>query len=411
MSSALPGCTVSERCQAAAAGGENVAVIEYFHQSDDPYSHLMLQLLPRLRERYAVDIRPWLVGPPPDWAAPERDMLIAWSRRDAAALAMQHSLDFVDHQQQPDAAAVARAESALAAAIDSGTFLDQAGAVSLALWQGQPIAAAPDGEASTAIDAGNARREAAGHYLGGTLLYGDEWFWGPDRLHHLERRLRDAGLQHANDVTELLVPPAQPVQGDFSAPGTELHFFLSFRSPYTYLAASRVFELARATGASLKLRFVLPMVMRGLPVPQAKGLYILTDVAREAALLDIPFGRIADPLGKPVERGYSLLPWARTEGRAEEYCLAFLRGVWSEGTDAGSDTGLRRIVENAGLSWDSALEHLGNEDWRDEAENNRAEMLALGLWGVPSFRVGNVVTWGQDRLWQVEEALRAGAPQ
>lgn len=77
------------------------AVIDYFHQSDDPYSHLMLQLLPQLRERYPIDIRPWLVGPPPDWAAPERGMLVVWSRHDAAGLAARHGLSFEDLHRQP----------------------------------------------------------------------------------------------------------------------------------------------------------------------------------------------------------------------------------------------------------------------------------------------------------------------
>lgn len=72
---------------------------------------------------------------------------------------------------------------------------------------------------------------------------------------------------------------------------------------------------------------------------------------------------------------------------------------------------MKRIVEEAGLPWNEARERLGNEEWRIEAEDNRAEMFRLGLWGVPSFRVGDTAVWGQDRLWQVEEALRANAPQ
>ena len=48
---------------------------------------------------------------------------------------------------------------------------------------------------------------------------------------------------------------------------------------------------------------------------------------------------------------------------------------------------------------------IGNEDWRPIAEANRQEMMALGLWGVPSFRVGETSAWGQDRLWVIEDAL------
>ncbi len=384
------------------------AVIEYFHQGDDPYSHLMLQLLPRLHEQYAVEIKPWLVGPPPDWAAPERAMLEDWSRRDAASLANHLGLVFAPHHEQPRAAAITLADAALADAIDRGRFFEESPGISDALWRGGPLPSCPANGAQAAIRAGNARRQAAGHYLGATLFYGGEWYWGPDRLHYLARRLQQAGLTREGATDNPLIPPqSSPAPaGNAHDRELELHFFLSFRSPYTYLAAVRVFALARKRNASLKLRFVLPMVMRGLPVPRAKKMYIMTDVAREASRLGIPFGRIADPLGRPVERGYSLLPWARSEGRGEEYCLAFLRGVWAQGIDAGSDRGMRRIVESAGLSWTGARDHLDTDTWRAEAEANRSEMISLGLWGVPSFRVGNTAVWGQDRLWQVDAALR-----
>lgn len=382
------------------------AIIEVFHQSDDPYSHLMLQLLPRLHEQYAVEFKPWLVGPPPDWAAPERGMLMDWSRRDAASLAAHHGLDFGHQLEQPEPAAVRLADAALANAMNRGRFLEESPEISDALWRRRSLLSWPKGGAQAAIDAGNARRQAAGHYLGATLFYGGEWYWGPDRLHYLERRLQDAGLSRTGATGDLLIPAQSSPAPAGNADGRELHFFLSFRSPYTYLAAPRVFELARSGNASLKLRFVLPMVMRGLPVPRAKKMYIMTDVAREAARLGMPFGRIADPLGKPVERGYSLLPWARSEGLGEAYCLAFLRGVWAQGIDAGSNRGLRQIVESAGLTWAGAREHLDTDSWRAEAEANRSEMISLGLWGVPSFRVGDTAVWGQDRLWQVEAALR-----
>jgi 2-hydroxychromene-2-carboxylate isomerase len=141
-------------------------------------------------------------------------------------------------------------------------------------------------------------------------------------------------------------------------------------------------------------------------VPREKRRYISLDAAREARRLGIAFGRIADPIGSPVERGYSLLPWARSEGRGLAFATEFLRAVWSQGVDAGGDRGMRRIVEAAGLDWSAARTIIGNDDWRTEAEANRAELLDLGLWGAPSFRVGNTAVWGQDRLWLIDAALR-----
>lgn len=56
-------------------------------------------------------------------------------------------------------------------------------------------------------------------------------------------------------------------------------------------------RLARRYGADLRLRYILPMVMRGLPVPLVKRRYILLDAKREADRAGLPFGRIVDPVG------------------------------------------------------------------------------------------------------------------
>ncbi|WP_430402781.1 DsbA family protein [Hyphomonas sp.] len=386
-----------------AAGAPHL--VEYFHQTDDPYSHLAAQVIADVAERFDIVIKVHLVGPPPDWAAPERERLESYSRRDAERLARKAGLSFKDPGAQPAAEQCHLAEAALAAAIADGAFAARAPRIGEAYWSGRPAPSIDTGPTSLTA-AGDARRDTLGHYLGATFYYGGEWYWGIDRLHYLEARLTELGVRKplAADAP-IFAPPAVP-SGTAPQTGRELHYYLSFRSPYTYIAAARAKALAQAYGADLKLRFVLPMVMRGLPVPRMKSSYITLDTAREARRLGVPFGRIADPVGRPVERGYSLLPWAREQGRGIEYCEAFLTHVWSRGVDAGSDKGMNQIVEAAGLDWQFARDLVGNDDWRQEAEANRTEMMDLGIWGVPSFRVGHVSTWGQDRLWLIEDELK-----
>lgn len=338
-------------------------VVDVFIDPADPYSHLLLQLLPAFAARYAVELAWWRVGPPDDSAAPDRPRLARWSVCDAALLAAHTGLS-------PD-------PLALPAALDGAD-----------------------------VAAGNAHRTACGHYLGGVLHYGGECYWGIDRLHYLEARLAALRLRRDESDAPLYAPPPD-LAGRVATPSREtIHWYLSFRSPYTWLSAPRIAALAEAHGAKLELRFVLPMVMRSLPVPKEKRRYITLDTAREARRLGIPFGKVADPVGRPVERGYSLLPWAREQGRGLEFTTAFLRAVWSQGVDAGSDSGMKRIVTAAGLPWREAQAIIGNDDWRAEAEANRSELLNLGLWGVPSFRVGDEAVWGQDRIWAVDAMLR-----
>ncbi len=384
--------------------------VSYFHDVADPYAHLMAQVLTDFAARYDLVFDPYLVSPPDDGAAPERELLASYSLEDARRLANKAGLG-PPEGKMPSAERVAAAEAVLAESLSRGTFLEDVQAISDALWTGEELPAGVD--ATAAKTNGDGKREELGHYLGATLHYGGEWYWGLDRLHYLEERLDQLGLRKTGAPEKLIYP--QPIAPNGAGKPTgappELHYYLSFRSPYTYIVAERVKALADAYGADLKLRFVLPMVMRNLPVPKVKGRYITMDTAREARRLGVPFGRVADPVGKPVERGYSVLPWAIESGRGYEFCLSFMSGVWSEGIDAGSDSGMKQIVERAGLDWTHARSLIGDESWRETAEANRLELFERGIWGVPSFRVGDVATWGQDRLWVIEDELKTLSDQ
>ena len=385
--------------------------LHYFHQADDPYSALAAASLPKLAARYHVTIEPHLVSPPADSAAPDRARLQGWSRRDACLLAQQHGLSFNDPGSQPDAAAREHHEALLLAAIEAGRFVELAGALAQDLWKSPSVQApgpAPLDAQTVALHLAqsDALRQRLGHYLGATFFYGGEWYWGLDRLHHLERRLQSLGAQREPGNTALLYPVAADLDKDVPLhQPPPIHFFLSLRSPYTAIVAGRVFALGRRTGAQVHLRPVLPMVMRGLPVPAAKRRYISQDTAREARLRGIDFGRINDPVGRPVERGLAVLAMASGQGLGEAFLLSFLHGVWADGIDAGSQRGLRLICERAGLDWPACCAALQDDGWRADAQANRHDLLALGLWGVPSFQVGSLAVWGQDRLWAVQQEL------
>jgi len=391
--------------------------VHYFHQPDDPYSHLAAQVLPELLERYDVELHAHVVGPPPDAAAPEKGHLAAYSRRDAGIVAPYYDLEFPSEAAAPSAAAVEQATRLLAATGDN--FVRDAARIGEALWSGTTDAldaldlpvATPDA-AREAVAEGSALRERTGHYLGATFHYGGEWYWGVDRLHYLERRLQELGVLREGRARDPIVQPPRfptaPVEGDRRL---RLEFFPSLRSPYTAVAMRRVFDLVERLPVELVLRPVLPMVMRGLPVPNAKRFYILRDAKREAESAGEPFGYAIDPVGRPVERAFSLFPWAREQGLAKELLQSFTQAAFTEAIDTHTDRGLRYVVERAGLSWEQAREHLDSEGWREELEENRRVMFGSNMWGVPSFRLLDgeeplLETWGQDRLWLVEAEIR-----
>jgi 2-hydroxychromene-2-carboxylate isomerase len=386
-------------------------MIDYFHQVDDPYSHLMAQLLAPLSARYGATIRPWLVPPPDDAAAPERQRLAAYALRDALRVAGEYGLGFPQGASLPTAAAVNAAAAALASSLGAEDFSERAVAVGDALWRGKPP---PNGrgDAKAALAAGAAERSRLGHYLGAMLNFEGEWYWGVDRLNHLEARLTELGRDAAPAGSPPLAPYRDmrlgPVPAFAERPRIE--FWFSFRSPYSWIAFPRVRRLARHYGAELQLRYILPMVMRGLPVPRIKSRYIMLDTKREADRVDLPFGKMVDPVGRGAERALAVAHAAAPLGLAEEFSERALRGAFAEGVDLAEDKGFYALARAAGLSSAQVDAALADEGWRETAEANRQALFDAGLWGAPSYRVnGGPAHWGQDRLWALEQDLVAAA--
>jgi 2-hydroxychromene-2-carboxylate isomerase len=190
----------------------------------------------------------------------------------------------------------------------------------------------------------------------------------------------------------------------------DLEFYFSFRSPYSYLAAMRIVQLADRLGLNLVLRPVLPMVTRGIPVPSRKLQYIIKDVARVARHDNVPFGPIRDPLGHGVERCLAVFYLARSKGTEREFMLAAMRAIWCRAADLTRNSTLRQVAAAAGLSAVEVAGAVESANWRAQVEANAAALAVLGMWGVPGLCLRGpddkpvTVAWGQDRLWVIERA-------
>lgn len=193
---------------------------------------------------------------------------------------------------------------------------------------------------------------------------------------------------------------------------TPVEYFFSFRSPYSYLSAERAFALAQRYRIELVWRGVRPMAMRGQPLPRSKQFYILRDAAREAARLGLPFGDIYDPLGEGVWRCLTIAEYAQTQNKLAPFVIAASRASWGEGLNVAEDAALQKICQSVGLLWKECRAAIGNSDYRQRVEDNTARLGELGQWGVPTFVFGKECFWGQDRIEDLELALRdAGLDQ
>ncbi len=391
---------------------------------NDPYSYVLLQVLAALAERYPLqyDFRTVLNLQPDMYPAPAM-----WERnafQDGAYLAALYGLEFPAARPTTTPQRDAQLTAQLLHWELQPGYLDKALALFGAYWQDDSdgLQALLDPRVSGNVEcyqhhlrANENLLKANGHYLSGMLHYGGEWYWGLDRLEHLERRLNELGLARGGARVEFdrtyrdfcrLGNADQVADAQRAIP---IVIYFSIRSPYSYLGLVRVRQLAAHYRIPLVVKPVLPMVMRRMQVPRTKSSYITADVKREADKFGIDFGFIADPLGRGVERCYALYDFAEAAGKGQEFLESYARGVWAEGIRSDTDAGLKQLVERVGLDWSRARGLLQADGWRVWAQENLAELYSHGLWGVPSFNYGELNVFGQDRLDCIERAIVAGS--
>ncbi len=404
----------------------NKHVVHVFLELDDPYSCLLAQYLGDFRDSYAIELHIHLTEALGDSYRPHAELLTEHAKTDSERLARELGLPFLDKGKTPPVEHRRALIDLLAASETSESFAEDVFQTLRLYWRGDAEAAArrvgsveTNGQGDAMLERSQALLTRLGHYNAATLYYGGEWYWGIDRLHYLAERLDALGLGRDQAAAARLMPiqqlarislPVSPPAAARQLP--ELELFFSFRSPYSYLALQRTFQIADAFGLALSLRPVLPMVMRGLQVPKSKLLYIAGDAVREAERLQVPFGRFSDPTGAGVERCLAVFEYAREEKKGRDFLLCAGTAIWAQCLDVATDVGLRKVTDACGLFWPDVKAALSDDGWRQAAAANRESMMESGCWGVPTLRLGDFTVWGQDRLWllvrHIEEQCDTG---
>jgi 2-hydroxychromene-2-carboxylate isomerase len=181
-------------------------------------------------------------------------------------------------------------------------------------------------------------------------------------------------------------------------------------SPYVWLAAH---DLARLDAAGVELVLV-PVLFAGLlnahgnigpaEVP-AKRRYLFRDVMREAARRGM---RFTGPPGHPFNplmalRMCTAVPDARERQRL---FLALVKACWEDGEDISDVATLARLADGAGFDGQALLAAAATSEIKRALADATAQAVADGVFGVPTFRLGDELFWGGDRvdalLWRLQ---------
>ncbi|MBA3452334.1 MAG: DsbA family protein [Deltaproteobacteria bacterium] len=392
--------------------------LDFYFDITDPWSYLTAQAVARLLEAYPVEFAFHTITPPASDVDPAPHLRPKYALRDSQYLAEYWDIEFAG-KKECDSGMVRDIGSCMIRERPAREQLTAATELSQALWSIDrkklvtllgKWGTESHGSVKPILNSAYAELRKAGHYQGGMIHYGDTWYWGIDRLPYLEAVLAaDVG----KDVAHVVAPRAEADRGALKLSEKPLtcEMWFSFRSPYSYIALEQIQAILAPHSIPLVLRQVAPMVVRGLPLPPVKKLYIVRDAKREADRLGIPFGELVDPLGPAVDHCLAIVHWANQRSPADgiAFVRSAMRGIWAEAKDPGEYVDLRHLVERAGLPWEEARSAIGAPAAATSAHENATDLDGAGLWGVPSFRIGDFVIWGQDRLPLLADRLRRHA--
>jgi 2-hydroxychromene-2-carboxylate isomerase len=186
----------------------------------------------------------------------------------------------------------------------------------------------------------------------------------------------------------------------------EIEFWYEFGSTYSYPAAMRIERLAADARVALRWRpFLLGPILKqqGLNdspfnIFAAKGRYMWRDLARicraEGLELTLPPARFP-------QNGLKAARLALI-GALEGWTPAFTRAVFvanfAEQKDISDDATLSTILSALGVDTDAAFAAASTLENKDALKRQTEEAASRGLFGAPSFTIGDELFWGNDRL-------------
>ena len=191
-----------------------------------------------------------------------------------------------------------------------------------------------------------------------------------------------------------------------------VEFFFDFGSPYTYLAYHQLPKIAARHGATVIWR---PILLGGvfqatgnkspMEVP-AKGRYSLIDLQRWAQHFGVPLQMNPHfPINTlPLMRG-AVAMQLRSEVEFQRYVAVIFRAMFEHPRNLNQPEEVAAVLAENGMDPTAFVDLINAPAAKEKLKENTAQAVARGVFGAPTFFVGEQMFWGQDRLDFVEQAL------
>jgi 2-hydroxychromene-2-carboxylate isomerase len=185
----------------------------------------------------------------------------------------------------------------------------------------------------------------------------------------------------------------------------DLEFWFEFGSNYSYLSVMRIEEAAASRQVPIRWKpFLLGPIFRSFGwdtspfvLQKAKGDYVWKDMSRECRKLGLPWAR---PTTFPRS---SLLPMRVALLGAEEpwmgaYCCRIMSLNFAEDRQIDAPGVVADVLTQLGLPAGQIIDEAQTDAHKLRLRRQTEAAQARGIFGAPTFFVGDEMYWGNDRL-------------
>lgn len=192
-----------------------------------------------------------------------------------------------------------------------------------------------------------------------------------------------------------------------------LEFWFEFASTYSYLAAERIGDLAAQTGVRVLWRpFLLGPIFNSqgwnnspFNIYPVKGAYMWRDMERLTSEYGLKLRRPSvfprnGLLAARIALAHDDQPWIN------DFVRAVYRANFADDREISDPTVIGEILKVLCLEPGAILDAANADANKARLKAQTERAIRLGLFGAPSFTVGEELFWGNDRLEQALDFAR-----
>lgn len=182
-------------------------------------------------------------------------------------------------------------------------------------------------------------------------------------------------------------------------------YYFATLSPYTYMAGTRLEDVAAKHGATITYKplDIMALFARtgGTPPQQRhpnRQEWRFQEMRRSAKKLDLPINlKPAHWPTNPAPSSYAIIAAQAAGGDVGGLVHAFTRACWAEERDISDDAVVREVLEASGF--DPALADKGLLAGAEQYSRNLEDAVMAGVFGAPTYITdGDERFWGQDKI-------------